>query len=128
MNFVIRNSYKKIAEEFCRFYYTNYDNSFMELVHLYTADSKFTFLDNEIIGFNNLYDLLVNKYGVKSIAHNVTSVYSQPLGDKTVLVQAVGEVIINNCGVKEKFVETFILQYSTQFNSFFVCGTTFIVV
>ena len=50
----IKQTYKYLADEFAKHYYTLYDNNFLQLANLYLPDSYFTYLDEEITGFNNL--------------------------------------------------------------------------
>jgi len=127
MNYTVRNNYKEIAEKFANYYYPTFDNNFVELVHLFEPDSKFTYADQEVIGFNNLYTTLVNHFGINKIEHVVDDVKSQPLGDKTVIVQVKGRVSTNDNN-PINFVETFVLQYKFETKSFFCHSDIFNVV
>mgnify|MGYP001277524331 CR=1 FL=1 len=127
MNYTVRNNYKEIGEEFVKYFYSTFDNNFLELVHLFDSDSKFTYLDQEVVGFNNLYSSLTNHFGINKIEHIIDDVKSQPLGDKTVIIQVKGRVSTNDQN-PVNFVESFLLQYRFETKSFFCHSDIFNVI
>lgn len=124
MNYNIRDNYNTIAEEFCNYYYTNYDESFLDLAHLYTIDTCINFMGEEVLGFNNYYNLLVNNYNINNIEHKLSSFYAMPLGNNTLMIEVFGEIIVNN-SIPDKFIDTFLIQYDHKSNGFFICGNIF---
>lgn len=124
MNYYIRNNYQELGNEFINHYYNNFDNSFFELVNVFENDSKFTFLDDEVIGFHNFYNLLVNKHCFTSVNHIIDKIKTQPLGDKTLIIQVNGRISVNNQEYLH-FAETFVLQYKFSTNTFSVHSNIF---
>ena len=102
--------YKQIAEDFCEYYYSTYDNNINDLSNLYKCDSIFTYLGQEIKGFDKLCNCIKNKHNIYKFDHIINNIYSQPLGKKTILITVLGIVKINNCIDEDKFHETIIIQ------------------
>ncbi len=50
--------FRLIAEEFSKYYYTTYDNNFLELSNLCIPNTLFTYLDTELIGFYKLLEII----------------------------------------------------------------------
>lgn len=121
----VRNNYKGVAEEFCKYYYHNYDNTFQNLASIFLADSKFTFIGTEIIGFNNLYNHMVS-LGISNINHTVLEITSQPLGQKTILISVIGTISVNK-NIPQKFIDIFILQLNDSTNTYFIHNNIFLV-
>ena len=124
----VRQNYKELGNQFCQEYYQRCDTNFQSLVYLYKPESVFTYLDNECLGFNNLFQLWTNHYGINSFRHQIKSVNSQPLGTRSLLITATGLVGANmhlpGCQNMFPFVETFLLQKDNN-NQFHVYNTIF---
>lgn len=120
--------YQELAQEFVNLYYTTYDSNIQNLVYFFKAESLFTFIDEEIIGFNNLYNRLVNHYCVYKISHEITSFSAQPMGNKTLFIQVIGNLRVNdhmyNTPV-QPFTETFVLQRDDAAAAYFIHNTIF---
>lgn len=115
--------------EFCKYYYDVYDNNFYNLASLYKADSKFTYLDKKILGFNNLHDYIVNGCHIKHFRHKIKNCDVQPLGKNTMLILITGQIK----GYKNKndnpkphnFIETMVIQRKNTNSNFFIQNTIF---
>jgi len=120
--------YNQLAQEFVNLYYSTYDTNIQNLAYFFKPDSLLTFIDEEIVGFNNLYHRLVNHYGVYKIAHEVTSFSAQPLGNEALFIQVFGNLRANdhiyNTPV-QSFTETFVLHRDIATSSYFIHNTIF---
>jgi len=104
-------NYKNIADEFCNYYYTTIDNDYLQLDNLFKPTSKFTFVNDEFIGFNNIVNKWKNEYNINSFNHNIISYNSQPIDDNTMLVKVIGSISINNIYTNSSyFTETFVVK------------------
>ncbi len=119
----VKIKYKQIADEFCRQYYSVYDENFSNLVDLYYTDSQFTYLDQEFIGFNNLLQK-IKSFGINKFVHNNLNITAQPIGNNYIIISIVGQIIINNSVFPNKFMETIYVQITDE-NKFKVCSTIF---
>lgn len=118
----VRNNYKSITEEFLKYYYETYDKYIPDLANLYSADSKFTWMNNEVMGFNNLLKMFV-ELNLTSVTHQIKEYSGQPMGPKTLMVNAVGLLNDDNSGNYVKFSESIILQYNEDLESFVIHNT-----
>ena len=124
----INNEYKRVTQEICNRYYQVYDSDFRNLTYLYTAMSKFTFQDEEVVGFNNLYSKWINKYGIQKFTHNIKFINSQPVSDKTLLINVHGLVRVNDNLTQtqyQPFSETLLVQRGNTDNTFRIYNTMF---
>ncbi len=119
----VKVNYKRITEEFCRQYYSLYDNNFPGLSQMYKPESCFTYLDEEIQGFSNFVEKL-RQFNIYKFTHQSVNVNSQPVGDRTVLIVVTGKLCVNNSTYEQKFTETIMLQRDDQ-NRFFIYHTIF---
>lgn len=120
----VQNNFKNIAFDFCKYYYKLLNTDFSKLHELYKPESKFTFLEEEFIGFENLLNKIVYSYNINKFHHDINSIDSQPIGNMTLLITVTGYVGVNNINNNNKFVETFILQ-KDQNSNFYVYNTIF---
>lgn len=123
----VRANYKQLAYDFCVQYYNTFDLNFQNLIYIYKPDSMFTFMDQEVIGYNNLYNLWINNYGIYKFTHVITSITSQPVGTKTLLISVVGTIKVNDhlyASPDQPFVETLIIQKDAD-EIFYIHGTMF---
>lgn len=120
----VRNTYKQLAQDFCQKYYSCYDNKFSDLSPLYLNNSQFTFLDNEIVGFNDLINKL-KSIGLYQFTHYNMNVISQPLGNNNVIININGTISFNGSIFTKKFLETIILERNNLNNNFYVISTIF---
>lgn len=123
-NIDVRNSYKQITEEFVNHYYTVYDQNIINLANMFTADSKFTWNSNEVVGFNNLLSHL-KQNNITSVTHNITEYTGQPLGVKSLLITIVGDIRNDNLNQHSKFTESIILQYCDDIECFIIHNSIF---
>jgi hypothetical protein len=119
----VRNNYKTIAEDFCIKYYTIYDNNFMDLNNIYYAESQFTFLGNEIIGFSNFVNKL-RDLGIYKFLHHNMNIVVQPIGPANLIITVSGFISLNSSLILNKFVETIFIQRDNN-NLLYVCSTVF---
>lgn len=115
--------YKQIAEEFSKYYYSLYDTTFVHLSTIYPPDAKFTYLDEEIIGFPNYYEHLRHR-NIYKFTHYTINVTSQPLNNKSLLLIATGIMSVNDAIYQNRFSEMIVIQRDDQ-NKFFVTHTIF---
>lgn len=130
MNFISNNSltdirynYKKVAEEFCKEYYTRYDNNFLSLGEFFKSNSLITFMDEELTGFQNLCDRL-RISNINSFRHIKFHVNAQPVGDDSVLLVVKGTISVNGNLSINNFTETVLIRRDS-FNRFFVENAIF---
>ena len=109
----IESDYKTITETFCRHYYDYYDNNFDKIKNLCADNTYFTYLDDEILGFDNLVNIIKNK-GINKFRHDASSmnISSQPTGTRSLIINVTGVVHVNDNPTKYKFSETIILKRS----------------
>lgn len=119
----VRLNYRRITEEFCKYYYFLYDTNFFQLNGLYLPDSYFTYLDEEFVGFNSLYEK-IRQNNIYKFTHHKMNITSQPVGEKTLLIMTTGCLTINDSIFQQKFAETILLQRDDN-NNFFVNRTIF---
>ena len=117
-------NYKKITEEFCNYYYSNYDNNYLQLSSLYRNKSLFTYLDEELTGFDQMVNK-IKQYGINKFKHHEIKINAQPIHNKMLIINATGIMSVNNSLQREKFVETIILQRENKKNTFFISNTIF---
>ena len=124
-----RQLYKQIGIEFCKSYYTAYDTNYQSLVYIFKPDSIFTFLEEEIVGFNNLHARVTGHYAVQKFTHDIKTIDSQPLGGKTMLITVTGLLRINDDispnNPYQPFLESFILQKDDTSQTFYVHNNIF---
>ena len=118
-----RFNYKKITEEFCKTYYTKYDNNFSELCGMYKPESLFTYLDEEITGFQQFLTRL-NQYNIHKFKHHKIHVNAQPIGQRSVMLVVTGTISVNDSIYVQKFTETLFLQRDDN-NKFFIYHSIF---
>ena len=119
----MRLSYKTVAEDFCRQYYNMYDTNFGQLASYYTQDAIFTFLDEELVGFNKLYER-ISQYNIYRFTHHTINVNSQAVGLYGLMVTVTGKVSVNDSIFQQNYVETIILQMD-EYGTLFVTNSTF---
>lgn len=119
----VKANYKKITEEFCKHYYSIYDTNFYALNNMYKPESCFTYLDEEMVGFNSISNKL-KQFNIYKFTHHTIDVNSQPIGDRTLLITTNGKLSINNSTYEQRFIETILLQRDDN-NRFFIYHTIF---
>lgn len=121
--------YKQLGAEFCKNYYTAYDTNYQSLVYMFKPESIFTFLDDEIVGFNNVYTKVINHYGIQKFTHEIKTIDSQPVGSKTILISVFGLVRVNDhitpTNPFQPFSELFFLQRDDATQSYYVYNNIF---
>ena len=105
----LKNVYKQASAEFCTKYYTALDNNIRSLGDAYYPNSQFTFVDNEVVGYNTFLNLL-DRLGINRMSHNEMNIVSQPLGSSHMLVNVTGAVGFNNMPFYAKFTETLFIE------------------
>ena len=118
------NNYKQLALNFCKEYYNKLDKNIKQTSKFYKPHSKFTFLEDEITGFNVYMNKIKNNYNITSFNHNIKSVDSQPISNNAFLINVIGVIKVNKQMIYHHFTETFVLQQDFSGN-FFVCNTIF---
>jgi hypothetical protein len=119
----VRGNFRKLTEEFCKFYYSTYDNNFPELENIYKYESIFTYLDEEFTGFSSVLQR-IKQYNIYRFTHHTLHINAQPVGDRTILINVDGTISINDSSTQQKFDETIILQRDNE-NHFSVYHTIF---
>lgn len=120
----VQEVYDIIMNNFCKFYYDKYDNNFDELRSIYTDESLFTYLDEEIIGFSD-YKNRIKSYGIYKFIHYNISPTAQPVGNKTLIISVTGNIRVNYNPTTYKFSEVIMLQREKYSNNYFVYNTIF---
>lgn len=103
------NEYVDISRKFCELYYLKYDSDFNGLAQLFRDDVKISFIDNEFIGFNRLYQCFVSD-NIHKIIHSNIKWNCQPIANNAILINITGDIQINMNIVRKKFNETIVLR------------------
>lgn len=119
----MRLCYKNFAEDFCRQYYNLYDTNFGQLSNFYTADATFTFLDEELFGFNKLCER-VGQYNIYRFTHHTINVNTQAVGQYGVMLTVTGKISVNDSIFQQNYVETILLQMD-EHARLFITNSTF---
>lgn len=121
----IPNNYRMITEQFCKCYINTYDNDFSKLKNIYRNNSLFTYLGEEIVGFDNYFKKIV-QLGIWKFdhIHNTINVNAQPVGKRNILINITGKISANLSNIPQYFVETLMLQRDRN-NKFYVQHTIF---
>lgn len=122
----IRHNYKQLAEELCKYYYTAYDNNFLELANVYYNDSQFTYQDHEFSGFNTFVQILRGN-NINKFTHHNMNVAAQPIGPNNLLITVYGSISFNDSIFMSKFIETIYLQKDDA-NILRICSTIFKII
>ena len=121
----IKDNYRKIIENFCNKFYATYDNNINELYKYFYDDAYITCsistqnpcytTFNEFTGcndvINKLYDL-----NILNFTHHSINISGQPLDNDSILLNIHGIIYINNSLIKNKYIETIVLQRNNQGN------------
>lgn len=121
----IQTDYKKVAVNLCREYYTEYDRNFSNLKRFFRQDTKFTFMEEEMIGFNLLENKVKYNYNISSFLHNINSIDVQPVGTRTLLINITGIVRVNDQSSSSKFTETLLLQHNANEKMWYIYNLIF---
>lgn len=119
-----RKDYKDVVEQFCKVYYVLYDNDFVNLSNVYISDALFSYLDENLVGFEQ-YLNKIKSNGIRKFLHHKVGVTSQPINKKTLVITAVGHISINDSTILNRFSETIILQRSEYNNKIYITNTIF---
>lgn len=122
--FDMRFNYKNFTEELCKIYYNYFDNNFIGLSNLFTNETICTFLDEELLGFNQLINRL-NQYGIHKFTHHNININSQPVNDRALLVNVNGTISVNNSNLVNKFTETILLIRSDYDSKYYITNYIF---
>ena len=119
-----RKDYKEIVEQFCKVYYAIYDNDFVNLSNVYIPDALFSYLEENMVGFEQYVDK-IRSNGIRKFLHHKVSVTSQPINKKTLVITSVGHISVNDSTILNRFSETIILQRSDYNNKMYITNTIF---
>lgn len=122
-NNFIRNNYKKITEEFCKYYYNLYDSNFEKISDLFISDILITYLGDELTGYSKYYTK-IRQHGIYKFCHHKIFVTSQPVSNKFILININGTVTVNDSFIPNKFIETILLGRESN-NKFFIYNLIF---
>ena len=124
-----RYNYIELAKEFCQYYYTTCDTDYSQLASLYKPDSLIVYAGVEHLGYNNLYNHLLNHYGINKFTHSIQTLDTEPMGTRSLIVMVTGSIKINDYNQSYnqdcKFAETFILQKDDKTNIFYIYNHIF---
>jgi hypothetical protein len=120
------NDYKTIAENFCKEYYTLYDDNVEKMQKLYHPEAKFVYFDHEINTYNSWLNALKHN-GFYKFSHGDMVVNVVPLNDTNLNILVIGKILINNGWTEHKFCENIMLQKDGD-NCFYICTTMFRIV
>jgi len=114
MSFILENNdmnvlYRTVCENFAKTYYHMRDNKLNDMANIYKPNVMFTFMNDEIIGYNKFLERMYY-YGLTKMTHHKIDITAQPINHKMVLISTVGTVSFNNSMFQKKFAETVILQ------------------
>jgi len=111
----VTNNYQELGEEFCKHYYTIYDNNFRDLGHLFGDNPRITFMDSRYGHYGNLLSDIYAK-GIWDFTHHEINGNSQPIGQYGLLVNITGTLSVNQESARYHFTETVILEQGTNGN------------
>ena len=116
-NLYVLNDYKKISENFCKFFYEQFDNNFQTLCHIFLQDALITFMDKEFVGVNGISSYLYEN-NIYKFEHQVVNGCSQPIDCNTILINTWGHIVLNDTFCTIPFTETFILIKKNSYRFF----------
>lgn len=122
----VQNSFRQIAEEFCKYYYTVYDNNFLELANLCLPNTLFTYMDEELIGFNRLVEK-INKHYIYKFHHKQININFQPVGNNGIIILSTGTISLNDSIIENRFTESILLEMDDK-NRFFIINNLFKII
>lgn len=115
--------FRLIAEEFSKYYYTTYDNNFLELSNLCIPNTLFTYLDTELIGFNKLLEK-IRYENIFRFNHKEIHINFQPVGNSGILISSHGTISLNDSIFENKFTETILINRDDN-NRFYIVNSIF---
>jgi len=125
----VNNKYKQLVKAFCQEYYKIYDDDIKKLNKFYKTESKFTYLDEEFIGFENFCDK-IKCNDIRKIIHHDIHATGQPVNEFAMLLNVTGNMSFHNKQNGEnkfKFSETILLQRDNE-NKFSISNTIFKII
>ena len=117
----VRRNYRNIAQKFCSAYYYTYDHNPRALYNYYTPTSIFMYIDEELTGFNAVYNKMMH-YDMYKFTHHYINVGGMPVGNNSILITVNGTMSINDSNVHYGFTETILLK-RVYGSKFFVLNT-----
>ena len=119
----VRNNYEKLGEEFCKYYYSMFDQNFPGLSSIYIQNPCITFQDDKFASFEEFNRRMHNE-GIWSFTHHEIKGNSQPVGQDGLLVTVTGTLSKNASLVRHRFKETVLLHRDGN-NRFFIHNSIF---
>jgi len=115
--------YHDIAIEFAKIYYSKYRGDYNDLTELFSSNTKITHLGDEMISANELKNkILINK--IDKIDYCNIDITSQPIDENKILINVIGQMLINYDTNIKKFTETIILTKLND-NRFYITNMIF---
>ena len=121
------DNYNQIANEFLNNYYNAKNSNIVNTYMFYNTDCLFTFLGNELKGFNN-YIQKIRNLSLLNIKFIVDNVKIQPSINKTLIVTVKGKFHNNSKNYNYyNFIEIILLK-KNMFDRFVIYNNLFIKV
>ncbi|ODV87029.1 hypothetical protein CANARDRAFT_16518 [[Candida] arabinofermentans NRRL YB-2248] len=115
--------FNSLAQEFCTFYYDQFDKDRAQLGNLYRDHSMLTFESSQIQGARNIIEKLTN-LGFTKVVHRISTLDAQPASENgDVLVMVTGELIIDDESNSQRYSQVFHLIPDS--GSYFVLNDIF---
>lgn len=112
--------YKQIGEEFCKYYYNQYDEDIKKLYETYHPQAKISFDNKEFLGPESFIKF-IEQSGLYKFTHYDINITVQPVDDTCILITCNGHISINNSIFLNKFVESLLVQRN-EINRFYICN------
>ena len=119
----VKDNYRYITEEFCKQYYNLYNSDFLQLANMFHKDCYITFLGEEMVGFNHYAEKL-RQLNIYKFVHKTMQVSSQPVGQRTLLINVAGRIAVNYSIEDYRYSESILLQKDSN-NKFYIHNIIF---
>ena len=113
-NLNFKTNFKKIAEEFCKQYYTTYDTNIHSLSNFFANDVLISFLHDDYIGFSSFKNSIIYHYHAERFIHHGMNVSVQPISDNALVINVNGSFSVNYTYNSFNFTETIVLQQNSK--------------
>ncbi|OBA17286.1 uncharacterized protein OGAPODRAFT_15615 [Ogataea polymorpha] len=99
--------FNALAQQFCSFYYDQFDKDRSQLGNLYRDHSMLTFESSQIQGARNIIEKLTS-LGFNKVAHRISTLDAQPASENgDVLVMVTGELLIDDEQNTQRYSQVF---------------------
>ncbi|VEU23388.1 DEKNAAC104592 [Brettanomyces naardenensis] len=115
--------FNALAQQFCNFYYDQFDKDRSQLGNLYRDHSMMTFESTQLQGSRNIVEKLVS-LPFRKVAHRISTLDAQPASENgDVLVMVTGELLVDEEQNAQRYSQCFHLI--PESGSYFVLNDIF---